>query len=93
MTHEQNVRKVLSSRTAAGTLKSRESNTVEFKESFNKSNTPKYAKTMAAYANNRGGYIIFGVKDNPRKIVGAVFRSNQLIVCPCNGLGLRHIYG
>ena len=70
MTHEQNVRKVLSSRTAAGTLKSRESNTVEFKESFNKSNTPKYAKTMAAYANNRGGYIIFGVKDNPRKIVG-----------------------
>lgn len=25
---------------------------------------------MAAYANNRGGYIIFGVKDNPREIVG-----------------------
>ena len=70
MTHEENIRKVLSSRTAAGTLKSRESNTVEFKESFNKGNTPKYAKTMAAYANNRGGYIIFGVKDNPRKIVG-----------------------
>lgn len=25
---------------------------------------------MAAYSNNRGGYIIFGVKDNPRTIVG-----------------------
>jgi hypothetical protein len=43
---------------------------VEFKESFNKNSTAKYAKTMAAYANNRGGYIIFGVKDNPREIVG-----------------------
>ena len=25
---------------------------------------------MAAYANNRGGYIIFGVKDTPRSIIG-----------------------
>ena len=70
MNHEETVRKVLSYRTASGTLKSRESNTVEFKESFNKNSTAKYAKTMAAYSNNRGGYIIFGVKDNPRMIVG-----------------------
>ena len=70
MTHDETVRKILSGRTVAGTLKSRESNTVEFKESFNKNSTAKYAKTMAAYSNNRGGYIIFGVKDNPRKIVG-----------------------
>ena len=55
MNHEEAVRKVLSSRTAAGALKSRESNTVEFKESFNKNSTAKYAKTMAAYSNNRGG--------------------------------------
>ena len=68
--HEEYVRKVLSSRNPNGTLKSRESNTVEFKESFNKANTAKYAKTMAAYSNNRGGYIIFGVKDNPRSVVG-----------------------
>ena len=54
MNHEETVRKVLSSRNAAGALKSRESNTVEFKESFNKNNTAKYAKTMAAYSNNRG---------------------------------------
>lgn len=68
--HEEYVRKVLSSRNPNGTLKSRESNTIEFKESFNKANAAKYAKTMAAYANNRGGYIIFGVKDTPRSIIG-----------------------
>lgn len=70
MNHEEAVRKVLSSRTAVGSLKSRESNTVEFKAAFNKNSTAKYAKTMAAYSNNRGGYIIFGVKDNPRIIIG-----------------------
>ena len=70
MNHEEEVRKLLSSLTASGTLKSRESTTVEFKEAFNKANTPKYAKTMAAFSNNRGGYIIFGVTDSPRTIKG-----------------------
>lgn len=70
MNHEEIVRKVLSSRNTAGKVKSRESSTVEFKESFSKNSTAKYAKTMAAYSNNRGGYLIFGVKDNPRTIVG-----------------------
>lgn len=70
MSHEEKVKKIFSSFTASGTLKSRESNTVEFKQSFNKGNTAKYAKTMAAYANNRGGYILFGVKDNPRAVIG-----------------------
>jgi len=70
MKHEIEVRKILSAVTPSGSLRSRESNTVEFKESFNKNSTAKYAKTMAAYANNRGGYIIFGVKDSPREIVG-----------------------
>jgi len=68
--HEEYVRKVLSAVNPSGLLKSRESNTVEFKESFNKASTAKYAKTMAAYANNRGGYIVFGVKDNPREVIG-----------------------
>lgn len=70
MKHEEEIRKILSAVTPFGNLKSRESNTVEFKESFNKNSTAKYSKTMAAYANNRGGYIIFGVKDNPREVVG-----------------------
>mgnify|MGYP002627971886 CR=1 FL=1 len=30
----------------------------------------KYAKTMAAFANRDGGYIIYGVKNNPRIVVG-----------------------
>lgn len=51
-------------------LKTRESTRIEFKESFNWSNKSKYAKTMAAFANNDGGYIVFGISDSPRHIVG-----------------------
>ncbi len=53
-----------------GYIKSRESSLLEFKESFNLGNMDEYAKTMAAFANNRGGIIIFGVKDNPRIPIG-----------------------
>ena len=70
MNHDERVKSIVSSFSSTGTLKSRESNTVEFKEAFNKGNTAKYAKTMVAFSNNRGGYIIFGVKDNPRTVVG-----------------------
>lgn len=51
-------------------LISRESSTLEFKESFSTQALWKYAKTMAAFANKDGGYIIFGVKDKPRKVIG-----------------------
>jgi len=47
-----------------------ESYDVEFKESFNWSNADKYCKTLAGMANNKGGYILFGVEDKTRKIVG-----------------------
>ena len=70
MSHDEKIVSLLSSYTSTATLRSRESSTVEFKESFNKNNTAKYAKTMAAFANNQGGYIVFGVKDNPRSVVG-----------------------
>ena len=68
--HEAEVRQILSKVNTSGILVSRESTTVEFKESFNKNSTVDYARTMAAFSNFRGGYIIFGVKDNPRQIVG-----------------------
>lgn len=68
--HEQEVMKILSRRTAAGKLRSRESNTVEFKKAFNMGSAAAYAKTMAAFANNAGGYIIFGIEDSPRSILG-----------------------
>jgi hypothetical protein len=49
---------------------SRESNTLEFKESFNWNSKDKYGCTVAAFSNNRGGYIVFGVKNQPRDLVG-----------------------
>lgn len=51
-------------------ITSRESSTVEFKESYNIKNMTMYLRTMAAFANNKGGYIIFGVKDKPRQLIG-----------------------
>jgi hypothetical protein len=51
-------------------LISRENSRLEFKESFNLGSADEYAKTAAAFANTQGGYIVFGVKDSPRQIVG-----------------------
>ena len=48
----------------------RESGWLEFKESFNWLSKDKYAKSMAAFANNKGGYIVFGIKDQPRELTG-----------------------
>lgn len=73
--HEDYVKEILSKRLESGAPRSRESARVEFKESFNKGNTAKYANTMAAFANNNGGYIIFGVKDAPRFVIG--LKSNN----------------
>jgi len=48
-----------------------ESTTIEFKKSFGwKHSRYEYFKTMAAYANREGGYIIFGIGNNPRYIIG-----------------------
>ena len=51
-------------------LVSRENSRLEYKETFNWSNRAKYAKTMAAFANHVGGFIVFGVKDSPHDLVG-----------------------
>lgn len=51
-------------------LVSRESSWLEFKQSFIKASLPKYAKTMAAFANKEGGYIVFGIKNTPHDVVG-----------------------
>ena len=49
---------------------SREGITIEFKESFNLGGMAQYFKTMASFANNSGGYIIFGIGDKPRELLG-----------------------
>lgn len=51
-------------------LVSRESTWLEFKESFNWLNKPLYARSVAAFANRQGGYMIFGVSSKPHKLVG-----------------------
>lgn len=57
---------------AKNRIGSRESTVLEFKESFNQDeySLASYAKTMASFANNNGGYIVFGIKDKPRELVG-----------------------
>ena len=51
-------------------LTARESNAVEFKESFNWASKDKYARSIVSFANNRGGHLIFGVTNQPRRLVG-----------------------
>ncbi|HEY4225578.1 MAG TPA: ATP-binding protein [Pseudolysinimonas sp.] len=53
-----------------GRLQTREGTTKEFKENFTFGSIGAFARTMAAFANARGGYLIFGVTDNPRTVTG-----------------------
>jgi predicted HTH transcriptional regulator len=70
MNHEENIKNNILVLDETGKIKSRERIDLEYKETFNLGSSSKYAKTMASFANNIGGYIIFGVKDRPRQIVG-----------------------
>ena len=55
---------------ADGHLFHREGQELEFKEQFNLGGLAEYFRDFAAFANNRGGYLIFGVTDKPRVPVG-----------------------
>ena len=44
-----------------GQLYHRESRTLEFKEAFNFAGLADYFRDFAAFANNAGGYLVFGV--------------------------------
>ncbi|MDA1347351.1 MAG: putative DNA binding domain-containing protein [Chloroflexi bacterium] len=48
-------------------LRRRESSTLEFKRNFGLSSDSlaEYGKTMAAFSNRSGGYLVFGVRDRP----------------------------
>lgn len=58
------------SRTDPDRVISRESTSLEFKESFGWASLPKYLKTSAAYANAKGGYIVFGIANQPHRLCG-----------------------
>jgi hypothetical protein len=51
-------------------LHHREGQELEFKEQFNLAGLAEYFRDFAAFANNRGGYILFGVTDRPRTPIG-----------------------
>lgn len=48
----------------------REGQTLEFKEQYNFAGLAEYFRDFAAFANNKGGYLIFGVTDAPRVPTG-----------------------
>lgn len=66
MTHEEFVRSIVTDLDSAGRIRAIERNDLEYKESFGLLSKAKYARSMAAFSNNKGGYILFGVKDSPR---------------------------
>lgn len=68
--HEGIVRRIVSNVDKDGYLRHRESAHVEFKANYNQGNIEQYSRTLAAYANNNGGYIIFGIGDSPRLPIG-----------------------
>lgn len=53
--------------TDSGKVYHRESQILEFKESFNLAGPDEYFKDFAAFANNRGGLLVFGVTDSPNR--------------------------
>lgn len=53
-----------------GRLFHREGQELEFKEQFNFAGLAEYLRDFAGFANNRGGYLIFGVTDSPRLPTG-----------------------
>lgn len=60
---------------AQGYLHHRERSDLEYKESFNFAGLAEYFRDFAAFANNKGGYLIFGVQNSPRSPEGMSERA------------------
>lgn len=59
----------------ADRLISRESRWLEFKKSFNWNSRADYTRTCAAFANTKGGYLVFGVDRMPHRLIGLQTRN------------------
>ncbi|PXX93813.1 ATP-binding protein [Marinobacter vulgaris] len=68
--YEDRVKEILANSSDDGKVKSRESTSLEFKESFGFKSLAKYLKTICAFSNTQGGVLVFGVTDNPRTLKG-----------------------
>jgi hypothetical protein len=66
----ESIKRRLSRTDDRGRLKVRESTDLEFKQSFSLNSMARYAKILASFANAKGGSVVFGVRDNPRELVG-----------------------
>jgi hypothetical protein len=76
---ENEIKRILRLRSGSvDVLDNRESSRMEFKKSFNLASKAKYAKSMASFANNRGGAIVFGVEPSPHRICGIGSRFEEL---------------
>ena len=85
--NDEGVRRVLSE-SVGGQLSQKENEKWEFKVSFSrKTFLDRYPKDLAGFANNKGGTMIFGVKDRPREPVGL----NAQKVKEFHGLDHSHI--
>ena len=65
---------------------------VEYKRNYNGNSRVKYARIMAGFANNEGGYIIFGVDDSTREPVGMSNNSFDNLTTEDIGKGLNNIF-
>lgn len=75
MIEEPDIHELL--RVTDGHLFHREGQELEFKEQFNFAGLAEYFCDFAAFANNRGGYLIFGVNDKPRVLIGLSEKSKE----------------
>lgn len=75
MIDEQYVKELL--RLKDGHLFHREGQELEFKEQFNFAGFADYFRDFAAFSNNRGGYLIFGIKNAPRIHIGLSVSSRK----------------
>lgn len=73
---ESKIREIL--RMNGDYLYHREGQELEFKEQFNLAGLADYFRDFAAFSNNRGGYLVFGVKDSPRIPQGMSEKSIEL---------------
>lgn len=67
---EEKIIKELLRVTEAGFLFHREGQELELKEQFNFAGLADYLRDFAAFSNNKGGYLIFGVTNSPRRLTG-----------------------